>query len=172
MASRMKKFHNKQFLIEKRSQRNQLLYEEIEKLLDIDNSKPISSLKDDNKLNITRLERLFNNYERYKYSKQPLKNNNDSYKYLNINDIKDKNDNNLLSNQTINKKIPDNFTSNNIEMLFNKNDSSYNSFDQYLKNNKIIKNKKFNLKIKYIVGIIFLVNSIIILFLIYNTIYS
>lgn len=151
MSSRMKKFHNKQFLNEKRSQRNQILYEHIERLLDIDNSKSTSSLKEENITNITRLERLFNNYELLK--------NNDNF-YLNNNNSK------LLNNKNTNKPS-DNFISNDILLSTKKN-----SFNEFFKNNKIIKNKRFNLKFKYIVGIIFLINSIIIMVLIYNEIFS
>lgn len=218
MASRMEKFHNMRSLIGKRSQRNQLLYKQIETLLEINNEKTTSSYNDENEKSINKLENLFDNYETYKHAekeqprlKRYYSDDIDIYNELNefdydlsrlsrISRLKERDNyddkNDLLSTFNNTSHYKENLNLNNIaeenikEPVDNKinNDSKgdiqslFNNKENF-KDEKLIdkssihdkdiedeKKRKLNLKIKFITGIIFIINTIIIMVLVFKSI--
>jgi len=189
MASRMEKYSST-----RRSQRNQFLYENITDF--IHTKSRLDYLDKENEIKITKIEDLFNNYENYKHAKKEqadlqrryerrklLDLYSDLYKSNSdyIDNLPKNNQNKEINNiQSItlqakpNDPIISNRNKDYVESLFNKSQlvpQKKEELNIKLDNSSSADDKrKVNLKIKYAVGLIFLINSIIIVFLIYKAI--
>lgn len=201
MASRMEKYYNQPSSNTNRSQKNRLLYQEIDNLrqreTDITRVERLLKNYEDyktihNRHNNETIEEQDSNFQRNKYNTYRLKTDNPYQKEISIEEdqkIKQLIDTitmtsylnkrkpnaieqSLFSNQEYKRKAT------NINDLFNelkypkskKEKISLNDFFSIHKDDEKEKTRKANLRVKIIVGLLFLMNTVAIIFLIYKAI--
>ncbi len=201
MASRMEKYYNQSSSNTKRSQKNQLLYQEIDNLYqkETDITRVERLLKNyqdyktiHNRYNDETIEELDSNFQRNKYNTYRLKADNLHQREMNIEEDQkirrlidhitmtsylNKRKSNLIEQNLFSKKEYKKKATN-INDLFNelkysspkKEETSLNDFFDVHKDDEKEKTRRANLKVKIIVGILFLINTIAIFFLIYRAI--
>lgn len=219
MSSRMDKYRNELPQDVKRSQKNQLLYEQLDDDLEDNRSKLISSLGDTIESDLAKLDAIIKKYDNYK-REQGQNSKHESIRKLNIEleensllslNLKDyinykniitgnrrtlkkvheqdekieKLIETILKTSNSNKDVNQSLNLSRLNRQLSKYDNNLRKPSKFTRSKDTSERKKFfdfditeeddddkklNLKIKALVGIIFIVNSIIIIFVIYNSI--
>lgn len=179
MASRMDKYFNIETMTDKRSHRNRILYE----FLEANNPKTMAALDKEIEARIAKLERLLSGYETYtSFKNENLNKYNIDYPLKKETVSPEQNIKNLMDNISAANQLKNNnknFYNNdqykkNIESLFKKEETNSIKKDNYYSKNKVDekeKRRKFNLRLKRVIGLIFLINCLIIILLIYQSIH-